>query len=139
MSNDQCQDLQEKKSVLSIRQRKAVAVLLTTTNIEKAASQLKLNPSTIHRWLKQPTFQEALNSARAETVQRAKNILQAASEAAVKILVSIMASSTSDNTRIRAAELILEYSLSDMQLNDLIEKAQKLETIFKKYREEGRL
>jgi len=135
MSNDLCNEMQDKKSTLSLRQRKAVAVLLKISNIEKAAKELKLNPCTLHRWLRLPHFKAAIDTARAETVQRAKHLIETASEAAVAVLIRIM-QGPNDSAKFRAAALILEYSLTHKELTDLTDRAKQLETMFKKYQEE---
>ena len=52
-------------SGLSQRQRKLLTVIANARTITEAASRARLSRSTIHRWLRDETFQEALAYTRA--------------------------------------------------------------------------
>src|SRR5574341_1107671 len=96
------------KASLSARQKKALTVLLYTPVIEKAAEKLKLNASTIHRWMKDATFAAELARLREELVQGAVDRLKVASNAAVNGLI-LVAASGSDSAKVAACKVILEH------------------------------
>jgi len=137
--SDQCPE-KSKKKLLTPRQQKALMTVLTMGgSVEKCAAKLGLNRRTLSRWLRQPEFQEALEALRIATLKRAKDRLRAATEGAVAVLIQVMAGSSSENARIRAALAVIEYGLFDGDLSDLASKADRLQEIFRRYKEESRL
>ena len=56
---------------LSTKQQAAIAALLSSPSITEAAEASGIGRSTMHRWLEDPEFKQALSAAEAEAISSA--------------------------------------------------------------------
>jgi transposase-like protein len=118
----------EIETSLSPKQYKAIAALLSEDTIEEAAETAGVNPTTLHRWLKQSAFQAEYRAERRRFMERAVGALQAASTKAVEALVRNLDSGVA-SVEVRAASAILDRALKGIELYDIIERLEALEEI----------
>jgi transposase-like protein len=78
------------QTALTHKQEVAVTTLLTCPTIVDAARRCGIAEVTLHRWLKQATFQAAYRAARGAVVRQAITQLQRATSAAVQALRRVM-------------------------------------------------
>ncbi len=89
---------------LSSQQIKAIAALLTVSEIADAARQSGIAERTLYRWLRSPDFQAALKDAQRQAVEAAVRRLSGASGKALDVLDEVMGStSATDGVKVRAA------------------------------------
>jgi len=91
---------------LSRKQELAIAALLTCSAIADAAKQCSIGEVTLHRWLKDATFQAAYREAR-------RQVMQAAEAPA--------------SAKVSAAKTILETAVKAVELEDLEARIVALE------------
>ncbi len=113
---------------LSRTQEKAIAALLSTRTIGEAAKVCGVNDATMWRWLQLPDFQAAYRAARRQVVERAITELQAAASEAVETLKRNL-HCEQPNVEIRAAQIVLEQAVRGVELIDLQERVERLETM----------
>src|SRR5687767_537860 len=90
--------------VLTPKQHKAIAALLTEPTVAAAATKTGVGERTIYTWLGEASFAGAYRDARREAVGVAIGRLQQVSSAAVAVLVQVMANAkTPPSTRVAAA------------------------------------
>ena len=111
---------------LSQRQRAAILALLQGPTIADAAKAVRVGETTLHRWLKEPAFREALKAARREVMEAALGRLQGAVTKAVDTLERNL-SCGNPSTEVRAALGILDQAVKVSELMDLEERLAKLE------------
>ena len=117
---------------LSRKQELAIAALLTCSAIADAAKQCSIGEVTLHRWLKDATFQAVYREARRAVVQHAIVQVQQATGEAVATLRQVMqAAEAPASAKVSAAKTILETAVKAVELEDLearivaLEAAQK--------------
>ncbi len=94
----------------SPKKEKALLSLLEGANVSEAAAKVGVHERTIRRWLKEPEFQKRLNQTRLDLYSEALESLRDASSKAVKRLSELL-DSGSEKTALKAAELIINFSL----------------------------
>jgi hypothetical protein len=113
---------------LSPKQRKAVEALLTTGEVKAAATEAGVHRDTLHRWLKQPAFLEAVRAAEAEALDELSRLLVRLGRTAVATIAKAMSDPvTPVATRVRAADVALGRLLQLRELAQLEARVQALE------------
>lgn len=113
---------------LSIKQRRAVATLLTSRTIGEAARMADVSERTIHHWLTDDTFRAALVAAEGDAIDRATRRLISLQDSAVDTLASILNDPLSKPTiRLRAAQSVLDYLLKLRELRNIEQRLAALE------------
>jgi hypothetical protein len=105
----------------------AVLALACGATVEKAAQQAKLGKRTLYRRLTHPAFRRRVQAARAEMLQRSAGTATAATPAALKTLLELLAGSTRDAVRLGAARSVLDVALKLREVTDLEERLAALE------------
>jgi len=124
-----CLKVERHGSKLTRKKEEAIAALLTEPTIAGAAKKAGISESSILRWLKDEEFQTEYRKARRESVSAAISLLQHASGQAVTTLVEVMLDpESSGSVKISAARTVLENSLKAIELEDLAQRIQALET-----------
>jgi nitrate reductase alpha subunit len=114
---------------LSRKQELAIAALLTCSAITDAAKQCSIGEVTLHRWLKDATFQTAYREARRQVVQQAIVQIQQATGEAVETLRKVMqAADAPASAKVSAAKTILDTAVKAIELEDLEQRIVALET-----------
>jgi len=113
---------------LTRKHEQAIAALLSEPSIKAAAESCGIGEATLYRWLQLPDFQAAYRTARRQVVERAVSELQAACGEAVETLKRNL---TCDipGVEIRAAQIIIEQAVKGIELMDLQDRVEKLESL----------
>lgn len=115
--------------ILSPKQQKTIAALLTCESNEQAAKQAGVTPRTISRYLSDPEFKAEYQKALSGLVEAATRSAQRNLEPAVSTLRELMEDkSQNGQIRVSAARSLLEYSLKLSERVDILERLDILET-----------
>jgi len=115
---------------LSAKQEKGLLCLLSEATIVGAASKAGINELTLRRWMSQPEFMHAYRKARMTSFGETLRLLRRSATSAVVTLVSIMQDKTTPkNTRIRAAEIILDHDRKGVEIEDIEARLSELEGV----------
>ncbi len=102
--------------------------LMSTSTLIDAAAQAKVSEVTLWRWLQDEDFAKAYRAARRQVVERAVSELQAACGEAVETLKRNLHCEQAA-VEIRAAQIILEQAVKGVELIDLQERVERLESL----------
>jgi hypothetical protein len=101
-------------------QERAIAALLSSPSVPKAARAVKVTERTLYRWLTIEEFQAAYQEARREVVKHAVVAVQSAMSAAVSTLRSIMADDEAPaSARVSAARAVIGAGLRSTENDDI--------------------
>jgi hypothetical protein len=104
-----------------------LTALACGATVVSAAHSSGMSPRTVHRRLKEPAFQERLQQARAEMVQRTSAMLTAAGLESVKTLLTLQQAESPAGVRLGAARSTLELGIRLREFVDLQERMIELE------------
>lgn len=105
-----------------------VAALISEGTIQGAAAAVGCTPRTLYERMKQPSFKELYNAAKADMVRAATTKLQTNMAAAVDSIVQIMTDAqTGPGTRLNAAVALLQYGHRFTEQTDILERLEALE------------
>jgi len=122
--------LAEFPSSLTPIQERAIIALLSHANIRTAAKAVKVDEATLWRWLQDKDFHTAYMNIRRESVSLAIARLQQASTEAVNTLKAIAKDKEAPaSARVIAAKAIIEYSIKAVEIEDLAQRVDELETV----------
>jgi hypothetical protein len=107
------------------RREAALAALLASSTVEKAAERCGVSYRTLKGWLAQEDFAREYRARRRGLLDDAVKVLQAAATAAVATLVTKL-KAPKDADAIAAARLILEQAFKGTELLDLAGEVEKL-------------
>jgi hypothetical protein len=106
----------------------AIAALLSTDTIAKAATKTGISARTLKRWLADSEFQGEYKKVKRELVALATGRLQAAMGKGVATLVKASGSGkVAMATRVMAARSLTRLGLDSVALEDIEERIAKLE------------
>jgi hypothetical protein len=108
------------------KKEKAIAALLASGTIEKAAQQAGVCEKTLRNWMAQADFAAAYRAARQQIVEQAVGILQQASIQAVAALVRNL-NCGRHAVEVSAANSLLERSLAAIEQFDVLTRLEALE------------
>lgn len=116
-------------AALSEKQRRALIALCTHPTIIAAATAAGVQQSTIHQWLKLDEFKGALAQYQNAILSHQIRHLEGAVEQAVGVLRDMMRNASRDDTKVRAAQIVLDTVLRARKLDlatrlDGVEKRQ---------------
>ncbi len=113
---------------LSAKQRKAVEALLATGEVQAAAATVGISRETLHRWLRDPPFVEAVRAAEAQALDDLSRVLVRLGRTAAGTLAKAMSdAATPVATRVRAADATLGRLLQLRELATLEARVAELE------------
>ena len=119
---------------LSRKQREAIPFLIGARSIEEGRRAAKVGQRTIHRWLKETLFRQALEEARERVVSEALERLKDAVTQAVSVLVDIMGGDD-PVLRLRAAGMTLDHFFKIRELQELDQRLKRVEEALSTRRE----
>ena len=115
---------------LSPKQVKAVEALLTTGEVAAAAQAVGVSRATLHRWLAEPAFLQAVRGAEARALDELSRLLVRLGRTAAATLAKAMNdASTPWATRVRAADAALGRLLQLRELATLEARVAELERL----------
>jgi hypothetical protein len=112
---------------LGRKKEAAIAALLTSPNIIRAAEVAGISSRTLKAWLKLDSFKEEYRQARSAVLTEAVADLKAASQRATAVLVQCL-NSRSPGHRIRAALGLLDQALKAHEKLELEERMREVES-----------
>ena len=108
----------------------AVLALLTERNLTAAAKRAGVGVRTLARWLSEDVeFQREVEQARAATFHAAMNRIQGLTVRAVEVLDELLESKKYPSVRLRAAQTVVEVTLYQHGVDDLMAKLNELEQL----------
>ena len=111
---------------LSPKQHRAVEALLTSAGVAEAAAVVGVAPSSVYRWLKDPTFREALVAGEREATRQTGRALAAMARLALKALEDGLRHSEI-KIRLRAAECYFSRATAWRESSELDQRVETLE------------
>jgi transposase-like protein len=112
---------------LSREQEQAIAVLLAERTIAAAARRLKVHPSTLRHWLRQPAFDAAFREARAEILRSTVQVMELATADAVAALRRACKHKDPEVV-LKAAGLLLSARNDAVAQLDIVNRLKELES-----------
>lgn len=123
---------------LTPRQEMLISLLLAGVTIVAAAKNVNITEQTAHRWLKLPHFQAAYKQAQQSLFSQSLQGLQGKIDKAIHTLDRNMDSEdTPASTQVRAAQIVIEQSVSIYKMSELEAKIAALEQAMKQQAEQG--
>jgi len=120
------------ENVLTPKQKKGLAAMLTCSTITAAALQARVAEKTLYRWLAMPEFAAELRTKQASIIDAAAGRLVQGLTQALDTLADLMTGAESETVRRQAASEWLANCLKIREQTDLekrlieLEKAAKL-------------
>lgn len=105
---------------------KAIAALVSTSTIAEAAKQCGLSEPTLYRYLQDEAFTAEYRKARRSVYESALGQIQSVTAEAVMTLKDALASEN-DSVKVRAAQIILDYSGKAFEQTEVLERLEALE------------
>lgn len=100
------------RDVLTSKQRKALAAVLSEPTIAKAAQSAGLAEVTLFRWLREAEFRAALKEAEDEVIDTAVRRLLQVQDVAISTMLDTMTDAEASHAvRLRAAVHVLDFTL----------------------------
>lgn len=106
---------------------KAIAAILSTTSVTDAARKCRLSEPTLYRYLQDEAFKHEYRNARRNVVEGAVGRIQSATSEAVSTLKRNM-SCDHPSTEVRAAQIILDVAYRGVEMLDILERLERLES-----------
>lgn len=114
---------------LTPKQRKAVESLLSTGEVTAAAKEVGISRATLHRWLTEPAFLDAVRDAESRALDDLSRLLVRLGRTATATLARAMNDPAAPYaTRVRAADASLGRLLQLRELATLETRVRSLET-----------
>ena len=115
------------KSV-SRKQSAAITNLLSHGTLKASAAASGVGESTLRRWLKEPSFQDAYSEAKRELLDGTINRLRLIGAAGVRVLHEVAVDKASPaGARVGAGRAIIELMLRAVETQDLADHLDALE------------
>lgn len=113
---------------LSERQKEFLLEYVTTNNITKSCKVCGISRTTAYEYLKQDMFCKAMEELRAKKITSSWYLLSSNLEMAVNRLIEILNSKdTSVNAKLRAIQLLFEYTEKYQDRVEILDKIKNLE------------
>ncbi|MDP4086803.1 MAG: hypothetical protein Q8934_19745 [Bacillota bacterium] len=114
---------------LTPKQEKAIAALISEPTILLAAEKTGASEATIHRWLRDESFNKAYKESRRALISQTISSLQQTTNQAVNTLREVMGNGDAPaSSRVQAARTILEMAFKAYEMEDLAARVEELET-----------
>lgn len=114
------------ENTMSTKQARAIAALLSERTHAAAADKAQVSERTLYLWLADEQFQRHYQTARREAVKQATAGLQHLTSKAVETLETLLTSSK-PTVQLGAARLVLEMSIKAVELEDVLQRLDRLE------------
>lgn len=117
-----------KTGVLSTKQKRAIACLLTEKSVVAAAVRAGVAENTLFGWLTQDAFRAALTEAEGQAIDASVRQLVGIASGAIDVLnTTMMDPKATASARVRAAQSVLDSLLKLRELRTLEERISRLE------------
>jgi hypothetical protein len=113
---------------LTVKQHQAVQALIVHSSIPSAATSAGVSVRSLYRWLDEPTFRLALNTALDKSIDAAARGMVRLTEKAIDVVETVLDDEQlHPATRLRAADLVLSNVLKLVELRTLAQRVAALE------------
>jgi hypothetical protein len=112
---------------LSVRQRRAVAALLSEPTVAAAAKVAGVSRKTLYRYLAAPTFRAALAERQGDVLRMSAARLAGMLSQALDVVGLDLGAGVAGDMRLRAAGLVLRHVASLLEYASLEERVRSLE------------
>jgi uncharacterized membrane protein len=119
-------------NVLTPKQKKGLAAMLTSPTLAAAAARANVNPKTLARWLAIPTFAAELKAQQALVIDAAAGRLVQGMAQALDTLADLMTTGESESVRKAAASEWLNLCMTIREQTDLERRLTNLEKAAKR-------
>jgi hypothetical protein len=103
--------------------------LITQPTISKAAEVAGVPERTLYRWLRDDKFRTAYRNARRQVFGQAIALSQKYTPIAVNVLAKVMTDPVANNaSKVAAASALMKFGRESIELDDLVERIEKLES-----------
>ena len=118
----------ETSAKISRKQEQCIAALLACSSIIEAAQHCGVAEVTMHRWLRQESFQAAYRDSRRQVMQHAIAQIQQITSEAVETLRAVMKDPDAPaSAKVSAARTVIESALRAVELEDISVRLEALE------------
>lgn len=111
---------------LTVRQRGALAALVSSRSIKDAALEARVGERTLRRWLRQEAFRDALRDAQREVLRITLGRLQSMTTIAADTLAEML-TARSESVRVVAAKEIIQRAIDATAVAELERRVDELE------------
>jgi hypothetical protein len=113
---------------LTPKQELTISALICEPTILLAAEKVGTSESTVHRWLREDTFNKAYKAARRTVMTNTISSLQQTTNEAIHTLKDVMSNKEAPaNSRVSAARAILEMAFKAYEMDDLQQRVEEME------------
>jgi arginine/lysine/ornithine decarboxylase len=113
---------------LTPKQEKAIAALISEPTILLAAEKTGTSEATMHRWLREESFNKAYKESRRALISQTITILQQTTNEAVRTLRSVMTDENAPaSSRVTAASKLLEMTFKGYEIYDMADRFDEIE------------
>ena len=116
----------EKKEGLTILQRKAIPIILTSKTISEGVKKAGIKRETFYQWIRDPEFKAEFAGQRQEIIDLALHELKTSASEAVTVLRELL-KAEGEGVRLRTAQAILENVLKSIEIENLEKRIEELE------------
>ena len=114
--------------ILTPKQRRAVAALISGYNHQEAAAAASVAPKTIQRWLRDDTFAAELERQTSGAVIDAARRLAGTLNMSIDVFQEIMGDDqASDTLRLRAANFAAQHALKWLETAEIMRRLEAIE------------
>jgi hypothetical protein len=125
MQND---DTKTNDNALSLKQMKAITLLLTRPTREEVIREVEISSETLYRWMRDPDFKAELARQQNAVINEAISVLKANMTKAAHTLVSLLDEKGGELRR-RAANDLIGHVLKARELEELEERLEQVERV----------
>jgi transposase len=115
------------ENVITVKQHKAIAALLSERTTRDAAKAAGVSEKTLYQWLNEPAFRAVLREAEKSILDDVTRRLSAGASLALDTLKKLVQSARHESTKLRASVAWLELSLKYRDMHDIEERLTALE------------
>lgn len=120
----------ESSKRITAKQEKLISLLLTERTIEQACTKANIAVTTYWRWMKDRNFIQEYRGARRGILENVVAKIQSITFAAIDTLERNL-NCENPSAEIRCAAIILEQSIKGVELLDVTERLEMLESLVK--------
>lgn len=117
----------EQKLTLSRKQMKAIPVIISARTITDGVKHAEISKTLFYEWMKDESFRNEFISRQNDIVETALKELKGLSSVAVEQLGALLRESDSETIRFKAIALILEHTIKIKEMEDIINRIERLE------------
>lgn len=116
--------------IVSPKQSKLMIAMLNNSTMKEACDEVGITTQTGYRWLKEEEFNREFQIVKRDYMKNITTLIQKNNKIAVKTIVEIMKDENLPPTvRLQGAKTILEYGFKGLEIEDILERLDKLERI----------